>query len=328
MVWQAPTPRELPELRGRLALWLAEKGPSFYCEMVLHGSQQVLPAGPDRLSSAVRLAGEERRRIVDAELFWVSAEMTALARHAGRQLTQCELYEHDLPSPAGFMVFAEPLATTTGRGVTVEIVAVSWGVVRSPLKVDTGSADVEIGSDWSNGAVWFTFYSDPLGPLNAICGDDEDRRREWRRELGPFMPDNELVWRLGTMEELPDDEHLTTAWGQTVCASWLLMSQPLAAQTRESALRPARRRLAKVGLPVDDVRVVHIRNPQRRGTSRTSTAEERRRDYRVWTTGHWRRYHCGSGRTRIERRWINPHLSGPDDKPIRGTTEHVRIWDR
>lgn len=327
--WRPPDARRLPELRGKLALWLESGGPAFYFEMALSGSQTIFPEAPNRLVAAHRLADEERRRILDAELFWVSAEMTALAKHAGRQLTELELHEHDLPSPAGFMVFAEPIDTLHYGDVAIDIVAVSWSIRHSALTIGTGWIDIEIGQDWTDGAVWFTFYSDPTGPVQAMCGKDPDCQHLWHRDVGPFMPDNELVWPLGTLEELPDEEGLTTAWGQTICAAWLLMSQPCAAQTHEEAQRPARRRLAKAGLPADGVRIIHVRPPQRRtpGDERTQ-GQQRQRDYRVWVTGHWRRYHCGPGRTRVERRWISPYLSGPDDQPIRGTAEHVQVWDR
>jgi hypothetical protein len=126
--WRPPLPRDLPELRGKLATWLAEWGAEFYCVMALSGSQQVFPDAPDRITGAVRLAAQERQRVVDAELYWVSEEMTELAVHAGRQLTRFELYEHDLPSPTGFIMFAEPIAAWTQHGVTVEIVAASWGL--------------------------------------------------------------------------------------------------------------------------------------------------------------------------------------------------------
>ncbi|MBO2448673.1 hypothetical protein J4573_16345 [Actinomadura barringtoniae] len=326
--WRPPEARQLPELRGKLAAWLKDSGPAFYLEMALRGSQQVFPKAPNRRVAAQRLASEERQRILGAELYWVSAEMTALAKHAGSQLTELELYEHDLPSRSGFMVFAEPIGTLHHEDVAVDIVAVGWGVRRSAITVDTGWADIEVGRDWADGAVWFTFYSDPLGPIQAICGDDPDCHRQWRRSIGPFMPDNELILRLGTREELPTEPGLTTAWGQTVCAAWLLMSQPCAAQTLEDAQRAARRRLAKAGLPTGGVRVIHVRSPQRRASAEERDRQRRPRKHRSWVTGHWRRYHCGPGRTRVERRWISPYLSGPADRPIRGTTEHVRVWDR
>ncbi|WUH98226.1 hypothetical protein OHR68_32710 [Spirillospora sp. NBC_00431] len=79
------------------------------------------------------------------------------------------------------------------------------------------------------------------------------------------------------------------------------MRQPLAVQGTERAQRPARRRLAKAGLPDGDVRLVRVRHREpRTGGSRPETG----RQYSVgwWVDGHWRRYHCGPGRERVERR--------------------------
>jgi hypothetical protein len=245
------------------------------------------------------------------------------------------LYEHDLPSPTGFIMFAEPIAAWTQHGVTVEIVAASWGLVRPPFLTGHGAFDAHVGADWTGGAVWFTFYSDPLGAVSAIYGNEENYMREWRQQTGPLLPDNELIWRVGTLEDFPGDEHQTAAWGQTLCAAWLLMSQPLTATTRETAPRPARRRLHKARLPAGDVQVVRIRSRQPRPSGHQVTNQDtdqdmtgRQHDHRWWVTGHWRRYHCGPGRGRIERRWISPYLAGPDDKPIGGQPEHVKVWDR
>ena len=46
-----------------------------------------------------------------ADLYWVSAPMTALARHAAARLPARTLHAHDLPSQTGFMIFEAPLAT-------------------------------------------------------------------------------------------------------------------------------------------------------------------------------------------------------------------------
>lgn len=324
-VWRCPDPRHVPELRGKLAVWLGEYGADFYLEMSVVGTQLVRPVAADLLTSVSQLAVAERRRVVDGDLYWVASEMTALARHAGRQLTTYELYEHDLPSRSGFMVFAEPLATVQGEGLTSEVVAVSWGVLEPPVRLNVAGEDVSFGADW-DGAVWMTFYTDPHAFVRANLPGDEDLVEMWAGSLGPFMPDNELIWALGRTTEIPASAEFTSAWGQVVVAAWLLMSQPLAQQSTERAPRPARRRLEKAGLPVSDVRLVHVRRSERRPAQAAGSTD---RDYscRWWVGSHWRRYHCGPGRTQVERRYIQPYLAGPDDKPVRGT-ERVKVWDR
>src|ERR1035441_1144381 len=68
-----------------------------------------------------------------ADLYWVSAPMTALARHAATRLPARTLHAHDLPSQIGFMVFEAPLATyVNNEGREVQIVAVSWSLWGGP----------------------------------------------------------------------------------------------------------------------------------------------------------------------------------------------------
>jgi hypothetical protein len=273
--WRCPEAKQLPELRGKLASWLAERGSGFYLEALLVGSQQLRPPGPLD-SSASRLAEQERRRIADGELYWVSAEMTELAPHSGRQLSRYELYAHDLPSRSGFMVFQTPLATTDSDGIQVEIVAVSWGIIQPaelPLLARHHLLEVPVGGDWDQGAVWFTFYSHPQSVVDAALRRyGAGAEVAWPSDVGPFMPDNELLWALDQVAE-PGGEDNTSAWGMTVVAAWLLMQQPLTAHSTQQPPRPARRRLQRAGLPTGDVRLLHVRRPQRRPTTHDDTGD-------------------------------------------------------
>ncbi|MFE9107624.1 hypothetical protein [Actinomadura geliboluensis] len=264
-----------PGGQGKLAAWLGERGADFYLESLIAGSQEIRPPGP-LTCSAARLVEDERHRVTGGELYWVSREMTELARHAGRQLNRYELFEHDLPSRSGFMVFETPLTRACVDGICLETVAVSSGIVQPPFLLAEDGREVPVGLQWAAGtAVWFTFYSDPKGFVKANLRRLLDARLVRQRPVGPFMPDNELVWPLDQLEELHEREDVTCAWGRTVVAAWLLMRQPLAAHETEWPLRPARRRLAKAGLPVSDVRLVRVRRPEPRDTeTRPGTGRE------------------------------------------------------
>lgn len=45
---------------------------------------------------------------------------------------------------------------------------------------------------------------------------------------------------------------------------------------------------------------------------------------RTLVSGHWRRYHVGEGRKRVERRWIAPFWRGPQDAPVNNPTHELR----
>ena len=151
--YKAPAARELPELRSKLGRWLAGTGPRFYLANFLIG-RQWLPGGAPADTAAAVIAGHERQRVMAGELYWVSAAMTDLARHAAGSLPSWNLYRHDVPSSLGLMVFEAPIAVyrnDEGRGV--EIVAASWGPWSGPEDA------------WRGGGLWLTFYSHPAPVL-------------------------------------------------------------------------------------------------------------------------------------------------------------------
>ncbi|HUZ52974.1 MAG TPA: hypothetical protein VMU94_10660 [Streptosporangiaceae bacterium] len=321
-----PAPRDLPELRGQLAQWLAGEGPGFYLTMALAGCQWIPPGSTSVTAGAAQIARQEHQRVTTADLYWVSAPMTALARHAAARLPTRALHPHDLPSRTGFMVFEAPLATyVNDEGREVQIVAVSWG--------PWGGPGGRWGSGWwDQGGIWLSFFSHPAPvlPREAFTGGTADRAAmaPLMCTVPPALPDNEAGWPFG---DLPGDQEIpegtTAAWALVTRAAWRLMRQPLAAETTERADRAARRRLARAGQPDTGVRVIHIRRAER-GQPPSGTAGGTR-EYGVqwWVGGHWRTYWCGPGRTRPEDRWIDPYLAGPEDKPVRGT-ERVQVWDR
>jgi hypothetical protein len=319
-------PRDLPELRGQLAHWLAAEGPGFYLAMTLAGRQWIPPDSTSVAAGAAQIARQEHQRVVTGELYWVSGPMTALARHAATRLPARTLHAHDLPTPTGFMVFEAPLATyVNNEGREVQIVAVSWGPWNGPGG-RWGS------SRWDQGGIWLSFFSHPapLLPADGFTGRIADRAAlaPLMSTVPPVLPDNEAGWPFGDLDgdqEIP--EGTTAAWALATRAAWRLMRQPLAAETTQRADRAARRRLARTGQAAPDVRVIHIRRAER-GQSPSSRAWSTR-EYGVqwWVGGHWRTYWCGPGRSRPEDRWIAPYLAGPEGKPVHGT-ERVKVWDR
>lgn len=317
--YTAPAPRELPELRADLASWLTTTGPSFYLTMALIG-RQWLPPGELPEQASARVAAEERGRL-DGDLYWVSSEMTDLARHAAPSLPTWNLYEHDIPCRRGLIVFESPLAVyRNDLGRDVQIVAATWGPWKGP------------GNWRREGGLWLSFYSHPAPVLPPGSFDSHGTLRpEWgpyARELPPLMPDNEAGWPFGELDIRPPTvEGTTGGWALILRAAWRLMRQPLTQTTTEQAYRAARRRLAKAGHTSPGVRVIHVRRHEHSRDRDAQASGSRDYNCRWWVNGHWRTYWCGPGRRRPEDRWISPYLAGPDDKPVHGT-ERVKVWDR
>lgn len=303
---------------------------------------------------ATRLLDQERARLAAAELFYVTEDMTRLALAAAETLPVHNLHPEDVPAEAGFVVFAEPIgaylpdplagtpadmvADTAGA---VSIVAASWGSLDGVLERDPG--------------VWITFWSasDPATEIPLVMKHRGMSRSEaeafYRRTRAELNWDNELVNRYGAVgigikettrsgtvvhREEFDKTHVgweqikdtTVAWGQVVRAAWLLMTQPGVTSVDEQPLsRTMRRRAEREGYNPNAVRVVRIRD--RADTPHREQTGER--SYRVrWTVrGHWRNQWYPS---RGEHRpvWINPHVKGPQDAPLRtGDTVHVLADD-
>jgi hypothetical protein len=300
----SPSPRDLPELRAGLARWLARTGPVFYAASALVGRQQLPPGMPVR-TGAAQVAAQERDRVVGGELYWVSAAMTQLARHAAPGLPSWNLYRHHVPSGCGLMLFEEPMGRyRNSEGRQVEIVAASWGPWDGP------------GGMWAGGGVALSFYSHPAPvlPRGAFGAGTAGLvpALSLAEALPPILPDNEAGWPFGDLDVLPPRaEGTTVEWARTLRAAWLLMRQPLAEQTTERASRPARRRLARDGLPAPDVRIIHVRrSPHPAAAHAAGDGSSREYSCQWWVNGHWRTYWCGPGRHLREDRWISPTWPG------------------
>ncbi|ADJ48999.1 hypothetical protein AMES_7173 [Amycolatopsis mediterranei S699] len=128
--WQPPAPRELPALREHLADYLqTEYAYLFTTEALRQGRGTLRPdVGPE--TGAVLLLADEYQRLRDAQLFYVTADITKLVRQAAPSLQdKWEIQPHDLPARTGFMLFAEPIAEyiRATDGKRIDIVGVSWG---------------------------------------------------------------------------------------------------------------------------------------------------------------------------------------------------------
>jgi hypothetical protein len=321
----------------------------------LANQRGTMPAlSPDLRREAARLLEQERGRLAGAELFYVTEDMTRLALAAAEALPVHNLHPEDVPAETGFVVFAEPIGAylpdaladapadvTADTAGVVSIVAGSWGPLAGVVAGDPG--------------VWITFWSasDPAAEIPLVMKYRSMSRSEaeafYRRTRAELNWDNELVNRFGAAgirikESTPsgtivhgedfDKTHVgweqvkntTIAWGQVVRATWLLLTQPGVTTVDEQPLsRTIRRRAEREGYNPNAVRVVRIRD--RADTPHRE--QDTDRSYRVrWTVrGHWRsQWYPSRGEHRPV--WINPHVKGPQDAPLRtGDTVHVLATD-
>ncbi|MBF6384749.1 hypothetical protein [Nocardia farcinica] len=216
-------------------------------------------SSPGAIASVI-LARSEERRLREAQLYYATGDMTSLALAAASVPPAEPIKSTRLPSPYGLMVFAQPIGGYTHTteslmgaiayqggqpGLTVPIVAVSWGVWTP--------GDVNIVDEptvrWFNQrshtqptpipqyfrGVWLTFYSPAHSafytlPPEAIVGTAPDGTAMTAGEISahpsrsPLTWDNETALAFGVAFGEPEPD-TTKQWSQVVYTAWQLMSQ-------------------------------------------------------------------------------------------------------
>jgi hypothetical protein len=98
-------------------------------------------------------------------------------------------------------------------------------------------------------------------------------------------------------------------------AGLAFLEQQLLVAGKEQVERHTRRRCARQGLPVPELRVIRLRRQQQ--TSRTDVEHEPVDWSCQWIVrGHWRQQPYPSKHT-TQPVWITPYVKGPEDKPLK-----------
>lgn len=323
-------PVDLPEMRDETRRDVAANYPAIYEAEIRRGDQfwrPLMTPGP----AAVHMVNAELARLGSAELFYVSAEMTALAKTAAKTMPDFSLTPEDLPAEYGFLYFDSPIDTFLNDegddADRVAIVAASWGTWH----------DAPAG--YPHGGVWITWYSDREANLIdspfARTPEAQRRIRQLRPRFllhtetpAPFhaqevstVDENGAV-KMTTYQDVIREAASTLAWVGTLKATWLLMQQTLAKVTDVEPDRAARKRLRRAGSPPASVRVIELRRPTHSGPGDGS-----REFHHQWIVrGHWRQQWYPA--REVHRPvWIAPHIKGPEGAPLIGG-EKVYAWKR
>lgn len=123
----APAPRQLPEWRRKLVAHLQPDnapGNAGLAAALQAGKFDIAPALPDTDDAARVLRHQEAARLAAARLYYVDADMCAVAGRKARRPRLTPLAEHRIPSPHGLLLFAEPVAFAPDQQ---PIAACSWG---------------------------------------------------------------------------------------------------------------------------------------------------------------------------------------------------------
>lgn len=280
-----PTARDVPRMRADLTAWWSTRD-----AVLLTAS--MMQTG---LDEARQVADRHRRTVESAEMYFVSSEMTELARRIGTGLeTFAVSIADDLPAEHGLLVWGhrpvdQPLDEVDGAPL-----AITWSATGGGINV--GLYDHLPTADAATRAV-FTRQADPtaLGDLAHLW---ETRMR---------ADGKERPW--AAVEDADDSQHVL----RTLLATWLLLRQPVARRgsvhesTEVTPSKAGRKQLARRGAdPTRAVRYVTLRQPPRTPEDTDTSASN---------DGAQRVYH---------HRWfVRPHRV---DQYYPSTDEHQRIW--
>ncbi|WNV90197.1 hypothetical protein [Umezawaea sp. Da 62-37] len=139
----AVTARDVPEIRARMTNWARDPaldGAGNWFRFFLGPSPDGATESRvfDRVDDVgATIVATLAAQLPAAELFYVSADMTDLARHAADTLTDYRLHPEDLPAQIGVMVYEHPPVEGTAAGRHNDVSVVSWGPGRGGLWVHT-----------------------------------------------------------------------------------------------------------------------------------------------------------------------------------------------
>lgn len=282
------------------------------------------------------LLADEFQRLHQAQLFYVTADITKLVRQAAPSLREkWDIQPHDLPAPAGFMVFAEPMAeyTRDSDGKRIDIVAVSWGGTEL-LSSETGGLWV---SFWS-----VTDFAAIKTLARAAGATEREAEISARRQHAELTWDNEIYLPWGATAPNLDRSsprvrsvdprriaaaETTITWLQTVHAGWIFCSPNTLTDTTEEHLpRTQRVRAERAGHTASPVRVVSVRHRTTSKPSRHGEPSGRTVSVRFPVAPFFRRQAYGPGRQLRKLTPVAGHWRGPADAPVR-ITKKVNLVD-
>lgn len=114
---------------------------------------------------------------------------------------------------------------------------------------------------------------------------------------------------------------------QLLAALWQLSAQrDLVTTSEQKPYRAAAKRIARKGYEPAPVRLVNLNPKERRGGPRAVTGG-RRYTHRWVVKPHWRQQPYGPGRSLRRAQYIDQHVKGPSDKPVR-VRDTVKFWTK
>lgn len=244
---------------------------------------------------------ETRESLRDAKLWWIGADCCDLLAHAAPTMPPVTLTPESVPDVHGFVFFERPIVGQDALHPDIEI---SVDALQWQPEFVRGIPALAI-TTWEH-------HSDPQFPPTPLGRSDWPVGFDTDHQL-PDVPAQ-------SMESITEDRRL-------LAALWQLTAQPeLVASTHEKPYRAAAKRISRRGYTPQSVRFVYLNRKTGRRNQPGSTGT-RTYSHQWIVRPHWRQQPYGPGRSLRRATYIDAHVKGPEDKPLR-VRDTIKVWNK
>lgn len=245
-------------------------------------------------------------KLLNGDPVFVTAEMCDLVEAAAATFRPEPLFEHDLMTPMGFLLFERPLELLEegeplpGEPAIMTYAGFSWAGIQWPADAAEPYC------------VHFSFYTswNATNPAGRLPSEPDLLLFE---SLDVWLNREPLANQLERLRLIETTLRLMREFRPASRYS-----------TRERPDRATRKRARRAGLPEREIHVVRLRREQS-PSERIGGAVNY--SHRFVVSGHWRNQWYPS-LSAHRQTWISPYVKGPDDKPFRPPRRRIFNFDR
>ncbi|MCZ7478844.1 hypothetical protein [Micromonospora sp. WMMC273] len=320
------TAADVPRLRDRLLEhWEVDGGLRVLFGMhnnVIRTPWLTAGGRPVRPMSRWEYEQQLRRWLAEAELFFVTSDMTTVARQAAEAMPNYEVNADTMPARVGFCVWADAMSDVRAHpdndlrpGERCVLQAVLWAETMTPegpgvQLVTLQLSDVMLG----------TRLVDPEEVAASV------------RVLGPLCYHEEYELPYGNRPfGAPEGMQVGNTAVGAVMSTWLMMSQRITDVQKEPLPRSVRRAYTRQGRPEPVVRTVTLRRAASAAQEREPGQESSRVYTKQWVVrgyGYWRNtWYPSKGEHRQQFVYVPDYVKGPAGAPLVGG-ERVSVLRR
>lgn len=269
---------------------------------------------------------DDLKHLSGAQVYSFNADTIAAIREAAHSIPRdVPLSAISTPNTgAGWFWFGTPLPITTSPLVSETVHALLWAWTQAPDRspaivftayvIDAKGKYLKAGSPAPSTRFFWCFE-------HTFDEMIEHNRQAWQREYGPgAVGDGTHDFVMGEGPTMRSVEELSRFFA--MACIWFEQRVPVLTKAPGHIERHAKKRYIKEHKlkEAPSVHVVALRKSLRVESSEApSERQEGAREYHCrWVVkGHPRKQPCGPGRKDIKVIWIETHIAGPDDKPVK-----------